>query len=180
MLLAFQEQHVHQADHTRFRGAVVGLAEIAVHARRGRGHQDTAVSLLTHDRPDSTRAVGRAQQMHVDHCVEIVGAHLGEGLVAQDAGIVDQDIDAAPGIHRPRHHDVHGSAVADVAAIGDGPAARGQDLVGHGLRRAPEVVDHHAAATRGQLQRMAAAQPLAGAGHDGDAFIEANAHGVHP
>jgi hypothetical protein len=32
----------------------------------------------------------------VDDGAEILDAHLGEALVAQDAGIVDQDMDAAP------------------------------------------------------------------------------------
>ncbi|MNT41603.1 hypothetical protein D3C72_1779670 [compost metagenome] len=180
MLLALQVQHVHQADHASLRRAVVRLAEIAVHARRGRGHQDAAVALLAHDRPDGARAVGRPQQMHVDDRIEIVGAHLGEGLVAQDARIVDQDVDAPPDVHRARRHGLHGGAVADVASVGDGVAARGPDLARDRLGRAPEVVDHDPAAARRQSQCMAAAQPLTRAGHDGDAFIETNAHGVHP
>ena len=34
--------------------------------------------------------------MHVDHQAEIVQRHLRERLVAQDAGVVDEDVDATP------------------------------------------------------------------------------------
>ncbi|MNL19050.1 hypothetical protein D3C87_1402300 [compost metagenome] len=118
--------------------------------------------------------------MHVDDGVEVVGAHLGERLVAQDAGIVDQDVHAPPGVHGARHHGVHGRGIANVAAVGNGLPARRADLVDHGLRRAAKIIHHHPAAARGQLQRVAAAQPLSGACHDGDAFVKAYGHGGHP
>ena len=40
--------------------------------------------------------------MHVEHEAEIGERHLGEPLVAQDAGVVDEDVDPAPGVERLR------------------------------------------------------------------------------
>ncbi|MNS88719.1 hypothetical protein D3C72_1227070 [compost metagenome] len=177
---ALQVQHVHQADHAGLRRAIVGLAEISVHAGGGRGHEDAPVALLAHDGPHGARAIRGAQQVHVHDGVEVFGAHLGESLVAQDAGVVDQDVDAAPCVHRPAGHGRDIGTVAHAAAIGDCLAAGRGDLVGHGLGRAAKIIHHHPAAARGQLQRVAAAQPLSGACHDGDAFVKAYGHGGHP
>src|SRR5699024_4590231 len=87
VLLAFDVQRVHQADHRHLRGAVVGLAEIAVETGSGGGHDDAAVTLLAHDRPYRMAAIGGTGQVYGDHLVPVVVAHLDETLVAQDAGV---------------------------------------------------------------------------------------------
>ena len=65
-----------------------------------------------------------AHQMHVHHRVEVVHLHLGEALVAQDAGVGDQDVDAAPGVHRLLDHMLDAGIVGDGGAVGDGLATR--------------------------------------------------------
>ena len=63
----------------------------------------------------------------------------------------------------------------------------GHHLVGGGMVAAPtlqrpavdraaRIVHHHLGAAAGQQQRMRAAEPVAGAGHDGDAIVEADCH----
>jgi hypothetical protein len=42
--------------------------------------------------------------------------------------------------------------------------------------RAARIVHHHPGASAGQQQRMRAAQPVAGAGDDGDTIVEADCH----
>ena len=93
---------LHQADQAELRGAVIGLAEIAVEAGRAGGHQHAAVILRAHRLPDRLGAIGGADQVDVHDRAEIGQVHLGEALVAQDAGIVDQDVDAAPAPLSPR------------------------------------------------------------------------------
>ena len=98
-------QRLHQADQRHLRGAVVGLAEVSVETGRRRGHDDAAVALLAHAVPDRLGADDGAHEMDVDHQPKVIEAHLCEALVAQDAGVVDEDVDAPPvrracGYHR--------------------------------------------------------------------------------
>ena len=73
----------------------------------------------------------RAHQVHVHHGLEIRDLHLGEALVAQDAGIGDQDVDAAQGVHGLLDHVGDAGVVGDGGAVGDRLAAGRLDLVDH-------------------------------------------------
>ncbi len=106
--------------------------------------------------------------------------HLVERDVAQDAGVVDDDVDAAARVDRGLDDLV---AVLDGVVVGDGLAAGGldllDDLVGGGRRALPvagaaaaEVVDDDLGAARGEQQRVRAAEAVAGAGDDGDSSVE--------
>ena len=53
-----------------------------------------------------------------------VELHFGEGLVAQDAGVVDENVDPAPARLRRRDHRGDLRGVGDVGAVGHGDAAR--------------------------------------------------------
>ena len=108
---------------------------------------------------------------------EIGGVHFGEGLVAQDAGVVDQDMDAAPGFLRLGDHFFHLGIFGDIAAIRHGLAASRLDFLDHGERgigmagaiaRAAKIVDHDFRTAPRQLERIAAAKAAACAGDDGD------------
>ena len=124
--------------------------------------------------------------MHVENQPEVCDLHLGESLVAQDAGVVDEDVDAAPLFHGAAHHVGDALFVGDAAGRGHGFAAGrldlGDDLVG-GFRRAArtvaraaEIVDDDLGAARGERQRMRATEAIAGAGDDGDAVLEGDCH----
>src|SRR5262249_10255285 len=81
--------------------------------------------------------------------IPVLLAELVEARVAEDAGVVDDDVDAPPGVERGLH-DL--AAVLDRVVVGDGLAARGldllDDLVGGraalapAVHRAAQVVDH--------------------------------------
>ena len=112
--------------------------------------------------------------------------HFCKTFVAQNAGVVHQNVHAAPGIHRLLHHGLNGIKVGDGRAIGNRLAAGRNDLVDHGLRRADgaagavartaQVIHHHFRAARGQCQRVLLAQPATGSGDDGDATLEIQTH----
>ncbi len=72
--------------------------------------------------------------MDVHQQAEIVQRHVREALVAQDAGIVDEDMDAAIFGLRAGDHRLHVRGVGDVAAIGHRHAPRRHDLGHHGTR----------------------------------------------
>ena len=170
--------------------AVIRLAEIAAQPRGGGGHQDAAIILFAHRVPHRLGGEGRAEQMDAHDRFEIRRGHLGKALVTQDTGVVDQDMDAAPGFLCPRGGFGHLRKVRDIAAIGDRGPAGCADFLDHGQRRisrtsagnpgavarAAQVVDHHARASPSQFQRISPAQPAARAGDDGDLVMKGNAH----
>ncbi len=77
-----------------------------------------------------------AVQMHGDHVRPVRPAHAVEDAVAQDAGIVDQDIDAAEGVERRLDDFVGIARLADRQRRGDRFAAGFLDFVDDRLRRA--------------------------------------------
>ena len=101
-----------------------------------------------------------------------------EDAVAQDAGVVHQDVDAAERVERGLHDLVGVLRLADRQRRGDRLPARLLDLVDHLLRRAgvaaravergADVVDQDLGALRRQHDRDGAADAAARAGDDGD------------
>ena len=61
--------------------------------------------------------------MNLKHQIEIGHIHLGKALIAQNAGIVNQHMHAAPCFFRLGDHFDHLLIFSDAAAIGHGFAA---------------------------------------------------------
>ena len=111
--------------------------------------------------------------------VPVLLRHLRERDIAEDAGVVDDDVDAAERVDRGLDDLV---AVLDRVVVGDRLAAGGLDLLDHlvGGRRAlalavdaaAEVVDHDARAARREQESVGPTEAVAGTGHDGDAIVE--------
>ena len=116
--------------------------------------------------------------MDVEHVLPVGVAHPVEDRVAQDAGIVDQDVDAAEGVERGLHDRFGVLRLGDRERRGDRLAAGLLDLVHHLLRRAgvgagalqarADVAGDHPRALLRQAERDAAPDPARGAGDDGD------------
>ena len=111
--------------------------------------------------------------MHVDDQSEIVDAHFGEALVAQDACVVDENVDASPRTLRLVNHRTHRGLVGHrtpnrqrLAAVRDD---FGGNLLGSGDR---EVVHDDARALFGEVERMRAAQSAPGTGDDRDPAVQ--------
>ena len=129
-------EHVGEPDEAHLRGAVVRLAEVAEDAGRRRRVDDAAVALLAHLDERRPGDVERALQVDVDDRVDEVGRLVVERLVAQDAGVVDDDVDALEGVERGLHDRRAALDRGDRVVVGDGLAAGGLDLVDDLLRRA--------------------------------------------
>ena len=97
-------RRLHQPDERHLRGAVIGLPEVSVKPGRRRGHDDAPVALRAHALPDRLGADRRAHQVNLDHQPEVRQAHLGEALVAQDPGVVHENVHATPRRERAAHH----------------------------------------------------------------------------
>ena len=120
--------------------------------------------------------------MDVEDDVPHVVRHVLERLVAQDAGVVDRDVELAELVHRALDHRPGGIAVGDRAVVGDRPAAGVADLLGHlvghrgagarAVARSAQVVDHDRGAFLRQEQRVRAAQTAACACNECNLSVE--------
>jgi hypothetical protein len=94
---ALDGDRVRQADEPHLGGGVVALAEVA-EGRVGRGEDEAAVALLLHDRERRLADVEGGLEVDVDDRVEVLPGELEEALVAQEAGVVDDDVDLAEAV----------------------------------------------------------------------------------
>ena len=109
---------------------------------------------------------------------------LREGLVAQDARVVHDDVDLAEVVERGLDDRLATFGRCDRIVVSDRRAAGFgdllHDLVGHaatGARavcRTAEIVDDDLAAALCELEGIGLAEATAGAGDDCDAIVEAN------
>ena len=120
--------------------------------------------------------------MNANDELEIRHLHLGEGLVAQHAGVVDEDVDAAPFLFRARGERRGLLEIGDVGGVGDRGPARCANLL-HDLQRivgrravSAEVVDDDLRAARRKPERMGSSEPGARAGDDGDPAVKLDRH----
>jgi hypothetical protein len=165
-------------------------AEVPIEPGRRGGDDDAAVVLLAHDLPDRLGRLDRAHQVDVDHEREVGDLHLREALVAEHAGVGDQDVDAAPVIHGVLDHPLDAGVVGDRRAVGDRLAAQRLDLLDHAVRSlraaartvdgAAQVVDHDLRAAPGELEGVLATEAAACAGDDGHFAVEADVRHEEP
>ncbi|GAB2807804.1 hypothetical protein GCM10022221_01350 [Actinocorallia aurea] len=124
-----------------------------------------------------------ALEVDADDVVPFGLAHRDQHPVADESGVVHQDVEAAEGLHGGADQPRGAVPARDVVAVGDGLAAEVLDL-GHDrfgdVAGAPaageggaEVVDDDLGALPRELQGVFAADPASGPGDDDDpAFTE--------
>ena len=123
-------------------------------------------------------------EVHVQHRVEQLRGHVVERLVAQDAGVADDDVDAAERLQGGVDDGLAALDGGHGAGVGHRLPAQARDLLDRPLGRAgrgagavggpAEVVDDHLGAAGGQQQGVLAAQAAARAGHDRHPAVEAD------
>ena len=126
--------------------------------------------------------------MDADDGVPVLDGHVEDHPVAQDARVVDHDVQIAVLVDGRIDDPLGAVEVGDVVAVGDGLATRGADLVddlaGRAARRAgavelgADVVDDHVCALAGERQRVLAAEPASRARHDGHATFTDSCHSL--
>ena len=124
--------------------------------------------------------------MHVDHVRPVRPAHLVEDDVAQDAGIVDQDIDAAERVDRGLDDLIGVLRFGDGERGGDGlPAGlfdgrdrllRRTGIEAGALQTGADIADHHARAFPRQQFGDGATDPAPRPGDDGNFFRNNPSH----
>ncbi|MNO40622.1 hypothetical protein D3C76_307760 [compost metagenome] len=127
---AFNGQRVGKTDQARLGSGIVALAEVAEDARTGRSHHDTAVAFITHDRPHGVGQAEGALDVNVLDQVPLLFGHLVERTVAQDAGVVDQDVNRTEDLKRGGDDFV---ALGHRVVVGDSLATHGANFRDHGI-----------------------------------------------
>ncbi len=142
--------------------------------------------MLDHDRRDGLRAIKHALQVHGDHRIKIGLAHLADDLavfhldqlrVAQDARVIDQDVDLAKAIEHCLHGGFDLSLIRHVDFEEGRLTARLFDRGHHSLSGFLGHVPHGDRRSRPRkgLRRLAP-DAVSAAGNDGDAIFQFNAH----
>src|SRR5262249_50302926 len=180
-----------QPDDAEFGRHVIGLAEIA-DQRRGRGHVHEGAGILLAELYRAGPAhVEGAVEVHGEHIRPVRPAHAVEDAVAQDAGIVHQDVDAAERGKRRLDDLVGVLRLGDRERGSDRLAALALDFIDHRLRGAgvgagafetrADVADPDLRPLLRHEQRDAAADAAARTGNDCDlAADDARSHGYSP
>src|SRR5262249_27856864 len=133
--LHVERDRLRETDDTHLGGSVIRLAEIADEAR-GRGEMDVGAALLLAEmRSRGARDIEAPHEMDLDDEVPIDGRHAMEDAVAQNAGIVDDGVDAAESVERGANDALRAGGLGDAVGIGGGSAARRADLLDDALRR---------------------------------------------
>src|SRR5581483_3404207 len=135
--------------------------------------EDPAVRLFRLGTPIGSRVAGQQEmstQMHVDDEVPVLVAHVEQHLVASDAGVVDDDVEAAFTVSAGDHF-IGGRPLAYVTGYRDGLATGGLDLVEDvgALQCGVDVVDDDGGPGLGEPDGLRPAEPGSGTGHYRDA-----------
>ncbi|MCY1427281.1 hypothetical protein D9M71_431210 [compost metagenome] len=129
---AFDGQRVGKTDQARLGSGIVALAKVAEDTGTGGGHDDAAVALVAHDRPYRVSQAERAFDVDVLDQVPLLFGHLVERGVAQDAGVVDEDIDGAECLQRGGDDLL---ALGHRMMVGNRFATHGTNFSDHGVGR---------------------------------------------
>ena len=120
--------------------------------------------------------------MHSEVPLEILGVGFRKACPFDDAGVVDQDVDASEPLDRRIDERLGAGSRGHVTGVGDRSSAGSDDLSGDagsrsGIRplpfyRAAEVVDDDTRSALAEQQRIGAADPASRPGDDSDAPVE--------
>ena len=124
--------------------------------------------------------------MHPDDGVPVLIGKVDQHAVAQDAGIVDESVEAAELVEGGLHQSLRPIRARDVVPVGHRPTPEGADLFDHFLGRPTrlafavdlhsEVVHHNGSTLAGQLDGVAAAEAPPRTGDDGHTSLVGAAH----
>ena len=128
----------------------------------------------------------RALEVHLDDRIPLRLAHVREHAVAEDASVVDEDVEATERIDGGLDEAFGSVPIADVVAVGDRLPTHGLDLgddivrgaliVALAVHRPAEVVDHDLGAVVGEEQCVLAPDASARPRDDRDAALAELGH----
>ncbi len=113
-----------------------------------------------------------ALQVDRDHGVPLLLGQVEAHGIAEDAGVVHEDVEAPVLIDRLVHEAFGPGPARDVVVVRDGHTTGVHDLVDHRVAVGIEVVHEHACALGREQSRVAASDAAPGAGDDRDLAVE--------
>ena len=148
-------------------------------------HRVAGLELVAPVRGGMTQRREVPLEVHTNHRVPLLLAHVGEHPVAQKSGVVDQNIQTAKGIDGGVDQVLGTVPVGDIITIGDGFATGSLDLLDHFLSGAgasrsiqahTDVIDDHPGAFGRERQRVRTSDAPACTGNDDDPTVEQTWH----
>jgi hypothetical protein len=128
--------------------------------------------------------------MHPDDRVPLILGGVDEHPVADESGVVDEDVQPSVRLDGLSHHRLGIREVGHISRIGNRLPTCGNDLLDHLLRgrfagalarqRDAEVVDDHLRTMTGELERVSPADASPRSGDDRDPAFEQSSHGGVP
>src|SRR5438067_1683409 len=123
-------QRLREPDQPRLRRRVVGLARVPHLRDDGADRNDAAALLLQHRPHRRLREQEGRRQVRRDDRVPVVALHAQQQLIARDAGVADDDVEAAVALHDVAGRRLHRRRVGDVERHRVGRAPRRGQRVG--------------------------------------------------
>ncbi len=154
VLLAFQSESPRETKDTALGGSIVGLSEVAIDTACGSGVQDAAVLLLQHVRPSSLGDRVCAVQVNLVDDLPLVVGHVGKRLVAENARVVDDNVDATPSVNSSLDN---GLTILDIGLVADSFTTKLLNLL-HNIVGVDKVIDDDLCAILRQLQSVDTAE----------------------
>ena len=127
---------------------------------------------------DCVAAMNGAVEAGVDLAAPVFRRCLDEAFSQRQAGIVDQDVEAAEVLDDCLHHRLHGGKIGHVGPIGFRLSAFGHDLANqrlHIIARASEV-DGKDCPFGGKIERNLAADAAGSTGHQRNLSVQSEVH----
>ena len=128
-------ERLREREHRSLGSRIVGVLGNVPDRRFGGRVDDAAVVRRLEVGPGGLAHVDGAQVVEVDHAAELLVGHTLEPVAVPDAGVVDDDVNAAEGIERGLHDGRGAGLVGDVGEAGHSLPAGSRDLLGHLLGR---------------------------------------------
>ena len=167
-----------EADEGGFGGGIVGLTGVAGDSHDGGHVDDASASLSDHEGQDGLGAEEGASEVHVDRFVPFPSSHAHQKTVFAYAGVIDEDIDAAPLLADLGDHGLDLSFFGNIGLQGEGLATLGGDFVNEllGGSFAGVVVDGDFDAFGGEAEGDGASNAPGGASDEGYVAFKIRGH----
>ncbi len=164
----FPRQRARHTRNARLGSRVVGLTRVAAGTYHRGDIDDATVALLHHRSHHATAQAKHCFQISIKHGVPLVVFHAQGQVVARDAGVVDQNMQAAVLFDNGVNERLRGQRIVDVQPHARAARKRCQRLRNVGCTGVAGRRASHFQPTLGQRQRNRRANTARGPGDQGD------------